>query len=347
MTSNAIQKNDPRPLADLVGTYRSAAEANERLGWAVDNAHLISPATSVGNLPEGVGLMLSVVTIDIEGDTYRTDSGGLALGKATLERMAQAAGLSWNPVLSGRIDDCSHPYYVRWRAVAEVKSFDGFQKQTLCKEKEVDLRDGSPAARPMSDKQLSQARLHIQSMCESKAQLRCIRQLGIKAGYTAAELKKPFVAARAQFTGESDDPVLKRIFAERTADAFLGDRKMLYGDAPAPVPMPALAPPPVGTVPKDPDDHAGFLAPVEQPPEPAPTGDAPASKKASSGFKIPGGRSKNTPIEEADIEDLEYWAGRFAKGLEDGTARNAERDQEMLNAFKEEIRFREGESEKL
>ncbi len=346
---NAIARRDQTPLERVQGTFRSAQDANDRMAWAVENAHLVSPASSVGALPEGVGLALTAVVVDPEADTYNTD-GGRGLGKSVLQKIAHAAGVSWDPDRSGRLDDGSHPYYVRWKAVGTYRAFDG-QLQVLLAEKELDLRDGSPAAQELKTRQLAQMRLHIQAHAETKAQLRAIRSLGIKTSYSKDELKKPFVAARVLFTGQTNDPVLKRLFAERTADAFLGANKMLYGDGPAQPAAALLAPPPVGTVPADPDDVAGFLAPVEQPPEPAPTGGKTGGKTAkkpaprttdSSGYMIPGGREKGTPIEKAELKDLEYWAGRFEKELEDESSRDPERDQDMLTAFEAEIQSRGG-----
>ncbi|MCZ6870534.1 MAG: hypothetical protein O7G84_13615 [Gammaproteobacteria bacterium] len=343
MTDTAIQKRDERPLANLVGTYRSADEANDRMAWAAEHAHLISPASSVGALPEGVGLALTAVVVDPETDVYKTDGGKLGLGKSTLQKIAHAVGVSWNPTLSGRMDDGSNPYYVRWKAVGTYRAFDG-QEQTICAEKELDLRNGSPAARELKDRQLAQMRLHIQAHAETKAQLRAIRSLGIKTSYSREELQKPFVAARVLFTGETSDPELKRIFAQRTADAFLGGSKMLYGDAPA-QPLPALAPPPVGTVPADPDDVSGFMDTVEQPPAPAPAQQKreqskPRESAEVSGHVIPGGRSKGTPIEKADVDDLKYWARRFGEDLDGGKSRAPERDQDMLQAFEAELASR-------
>lgn len=342
MTNSEIQKRPQTPIERVQGTYRAAEDANDRMAWAMENAHLISPASSVGAMPEGVGLALTIVSVDPKNDTYSTDGGKLGLGKATLQKIAHAIGISWDPMRSGRIDDGSNPYYVRWKAVCTYRAFDG-QQQTLCAEKELDLRDGSPAASELKPRALAQMRLHISAHAETKAQLRAIRSLGIKTSYTKEELKKPFVAARVLFTGQTDDPILKRAFAERTAAAFLGGNEMLYGTSPPAPPLPSLAPPPVGTVPADPGDVAGFLAPVEQPPAPAPTQQAekpaapPREPGEASGFTILGGQAKGLPIEDAEERDLQYWAGRLASDLEKGTSRDAARDQEILEAYQAEL----------
>lgn len=368
--NHALQTRDNNSLAWVIGSYNRADEANLRMRWAVDNCHVITQATSIGELAEGLGLALSVVNIDTghDGDTYPTDGGCLALTKSALQRCGHAAGLSWDPRHSGRQDDGSHPHYCRWRAVGFYKAFDG-GVITLCEEKELDLRDGSPQAVEMLDcnrpKQLAQMRQHIQAHTETKAQLRVIRSLGIKTSYTPDELRKPFVAARVMFTGQSDDPETRRMFAQATAAAMLGGQRTLYG-VPDPAPAAALPannsgsrepqspPPPLGSVPADRDDtpppyderppanHApqDYPPPLSQASHPAQDPRRNDRQATSSGHTIPGGRAKGTPIEDADDQDIKYWADRMRKGLADGSARNPQREQERVDAFEAELQRR-------
>lgn len=216
--------------------------------------------------------------------------------------------------------------------------------------------------------QVREMRLHIMAHAETKARLRAIRSgLGLRT-YTLKELQLPFVVARLAFTGQSDDPETKRMFAGAIATAFLGGRRSLYGGegvarpavramaAPA---APRLAPPPVGSVAPDDDDdlpdswnQAPQTTRVEERPAPAQQAQGqqqsrqrepgdddhvePPQQQRASGFAIPGGESKGTPIEDASDRDIDYWAGRIAKDLDAGNSRSVKRDQELLNALRME-----------
>jgi hypothetical protein len=373
-----IQRTRQDGLA-ATGTFTDARAATAALRAAAEAMNLVSPSTSVGTLPEGCAVALSHVMVDltnerrgnftsyVSGDVYDVGMGKLGLSKTVLQRIGSALGVSWDPVASGRIDDGSDPYYCRWRAVGKYRSFDG-QVQTIVAEKEMDLRDGSPQLQALEERarakgkssvaQVREMRLHIQSHAETKAQLRALRSMGIRTAYTAAELEKPFVVARVMFTGQTQDPTLKRVFAEKLADSFLDATRSLYGASSAPqvqptAPLRLSAPPPVGSVPAEADDDYddGDRAPaqVEQRPTssaPAQTSqEAPTSKPATapSGFTIPGGKSKGTPLESAALHDLTYWAERIGKELEADTSRNPERDGALHRALCEEIAKRESQ----
>ena len=348
--SQAIKRRDSEQLA---GTYNSSDDVNSRMRQAMETCHLISPASSVGRLPDGCGVALSVVTVDAKLDTYSTGGGKFGLSKTVLQKIGHAAGVSWDPIASGRLDDGSHPHYVRWRAVGTYRAFDG-QIQTIHAEKEFDLRDGSAQLVGKSDRQIAEMRAHAQSHAETKAQLRAIRSLGIKTGYTEDELRKPFVSARIMFTGRSTDPEMQREFSLMTANAFLGGQRALYGrpsNAPLtdPTPAPArLAPPPVGTTVADDDDDfpESYREAAGEPAAPARNTQAqaaePARQAARSGHVLPGGNSKGTPIEEASDRDLEYWSNRIAGDLAEGKSRNPTRDAPLQKAMAAEFAKRQG-----
>lgn len=61
-----------------------------------------------------------------------------------------------------------------------------------------------------------------------------------------------------------------------------------------------------------------------------------------SNWTIPGGRSKGTPVNEAESQDLEYWVKRIGKELDDGNARNPDRDGALHKAMTEELASRKG-----
>jgi hypothetical protein len=345
--SQAIQRHQSDSIS---GTFTDAGAVNDRMQWAQQNAHLISPATAVGNMPDGCGIAMSIVTVDVKLDTYSTGGGKFGLSKTVLQKIGHAAGISWDPIASGRLDDGSHPYYVRWRAVGTYRAFDG-QVQTLHAEKEFDLRTGSPQIAGKSDRQIAEMRAHAQSHAETKAQLRAIRSLGIKTGYTEEELRQPFVAARIMFTGKSSSPEMQREFSRMTAEAFLGGQRALYGrPANAPLndtpPAPArLAPPPVGTTTSDDEDDfpASYRETSGEPVRPQPQNSTAAQPAAArSGATIPGGNSKGTPIEEASDRDLEYWSKRISADLTEGKSRNPARDEPLQKAMAAELAKRQG-----
>src|SRR3990167_673869 len=229
------------PIASLQGSFREASDVNQRLNTASSRCHRVAPAPSVGALPEGCAVALSIVQVDLRemaagGEVYDVGGGKLGIGKSVLDRIAAAAGISWDPQLGGRVDDGSDPYYCHFRAVAHVRHFDGTE-QVLTGEKEMDLRPGSPQVQalqarlrparpgqppPTIDKQLRELRLHILAHAESKAKNRAIRSLGLKSGFTKEDLAKPFVVAKLMWTGQTKDPSLRRLFAEMTAERMLG-----------------------------------------------------------------------------------------------------------------------------
>jgi hypothetical protein len=392
--SQIQKRNEATALA--MGTFRVPKQVNELMERAQRDAILVSPATSVGAMPEGCGIALTKVVVDVvadeagniaSNDTY--DVGGKrGLSKTVLQKISAALGVSWDPTLSGRLDDGRDPYYCHWRAVGAYRSFDG-QVQTITAEKEMDLRHGSAQFEALWDRykakkamherkgwkppneptgQIREMRLHILAHAESKAQLRAIRSLGIKSAYTLEELSKPFVCARVMFTGQTDDPTLRRVFAEKTADAFLGGMSALYGHgrstgeyAPGragPAPLKLTGAPAVGTVAADDDELVDLgeiggdddaPAQTEQPQqERAPAEDAGAAKsgggqrRAGAYPSLPAGDSKGKPLSEALLKDLQYWSKRLARELAEGTSRNAVKDEALLDAVNLEIGRRDG-----
>jgi len=376
--SQAIQKRNEGGSALAVGTFRSAQQVNQIMERAMSEAILVSPATAVGSMPEGCGIALTKVVVDLSkdqrgfycsGDVYDVGAGKLGISKTVLQKIATAYGVSWDPTVSGRLDDGRDPYYCRWRAVGSYRSFDG-QVQHIVGEKEMDLRDGSPQVVGLIEKQkdktkdpskqIREMRLHIQAHAESKAQLRAIRSLGIKTAYTAQELQKPFMTARVMWTGQTEDPALRRLFAEKQADAFLSGTRSLYGrpesgspERRGPAPL-QLSAPAVGTVSEEDDDfpesfYQGGPTPQDaSQPQSAPEGEqkTPPLQRRSvprgAGYCIPGGPKRGTPIADAETKDLEYWATRIGKSLDDDTSRDPEADNDLHTAMVAEIARREG-----
>jgi hypothetical protein len=254
--STALAKAAP---SQLVGSSRDVDTINARLEEAAQRAHLVSPATVCGHLPEGCEIAISMIKVDPNpdkagpGEVAPVGGGKLSLSGFVLKRIGAAAGVSWDMNATGRLDDGSDPHYCHYRAVGWVRSFDG-SVRCLSGEVEIDMREGSPQMEAMKqrakdgsniDSQIRDTRLFLIRHAETKAKLRAIADMGVKRSYTAKELEKPFQVARLMWTGRTDDPELKRIFAEKTADAMIGAASAMYGmQGSAPVrPAPAaLAP---------------------------------------------------------------------------------------------------------
>lgn len=234
----------------LAGSWADGAALSAQLAKLQEAANLVTPATTAPSLPEGCEVAVSLVKIS-DADTYSTGGGKKGLSKTALEQIAGAAGVTWDPALCRRVDDRRDPHYCAVEVVGYVRGFDG-SVRTITGDKELDLREGSPNADAIrskardgkdAEKQLREMRQHIQSHAYSKAKLRAIRSLGVRTGYTDAELAKPFAVARLMFTGRTSDPELRREFARMQATAMMSGTSQLYG-APAPaaaLPAPAVA----------------------------------------------------------------------------------------------------------
>lgn len=269
--ARSIEQRAPRPLGEAIHDPQRVTEALQKLAAQY---HLVSPVTQVDVLPPGFGVSMSLVSVDPDPDPYKGpkevyDVGGrLGLSKTTLDRIAAAASLSWDPALCGRLDDGSDPHYCHYRAVGRVRTFDGSER-IVTGEVEMDLRDGSPQVEEIEHKarnarkgprdpsiQIREFRKFVLRHAESKAKNRAIADMGVKRSYAPAELQKPFAVARLVWTGRSDDPEMQRQLTAITAKRFLGGAAALYGSEPS-LPQRAPqrhAPPPVGQVVDSPVD---------------------------------------------------------------------------------------------
>ncbi len=245
--SAVVQRN----LARIPGDSRHAETVNQVLAWCAKHTHLVTPAVSVGTIPEGCSVAFVTLWCNPKlkkdgGDCFPVQQERMP-AKHILDQIAQAAGIKWDPQLGGRVDDGSHPHYCHYKAVAHVTHFDGTEA-VLVREKQMDLRDGSPFVRKLEkdaanatdakgnkrprdpENQIIELRGFILEHAESKAKNRVVRSLGIKTSYTKEELStKPFVVAKLMFTGETDNPELKLYFDQLRAQKMLGGTRALFG----------------------------------------------------------------------------------------------------------------------
>jgi hypothetical protein len=298
----------PPPAA--LSLAHDANAINARFAELRQHYHLVSPATHVDMLPDGFGVSIAFVQVDTNtekdgpGDVY-TVGKKVGLSGHVIQQIGAASAVDWDSRLSGRLDDRSDPHYVYYRAVGWAKNYDGTPRQIMG-EVEIDARDGGPLVEEIIEKaarrkqrypddgfhdggasQILELRKFILRHAETKAQNRAIcKGLGVKRAYTKAELKKPFAIARLSFTGYSEDPELRRKFAEMGAAAALGGSRALYGGEPTMPALPAaagIAPPPLDTTgaPLDAEDMAelageddGEVQDAEFEPDPDPGNEA-------------------------------------------------------------------------
>lgn len=345
-TTTALAQTAQDPLKWLAVASHDPAAITQRMQYAAEHFNLVSPATVCATVPDGCDVVLSVVTI-APAATY-PQQGKVALGKVALDRIAAAAGVVWDPILSGRIDDGRDPHYCSFRAVGRVRDLDGTVRE-IFGTKELDLRDRSAeVARIEADARegkdwratLRQMRAFILAHAETKARLRAIRSLGIRTSYEKAEASKPFVIAKLMFTGASSDPVLRREFARMNAAAMLGGARALYGSTPPQlgrgnvVPLGTPAPPVGSVVDHDEDGVIDTTAtPVDAPqtqaappppeaaaPPPPPPPAPPATPSPARGAGGPVyrfGKLKGSPLSHGSDADLSWYAGALEKGVND------------------------------
>jgi hypothetical protein len=251
---------------------------------------LVPSATILQNLPAHMQVSLDIITISTDPamkevfNTGTDSSPALALSKTAVMKIASAAGIQVDPLLTKRLDDRKDRMYCAYQAVVWYTKPDGTR---LCfkAEKEYDLHlftekitDQKKKLKfskyPKTDTQIEDLirkdvlflREHVASLCETKAILRAIRGvLAIKGSYTPDELKNPFVVPRVTYRLDYNDPMVKA----RVLDTALGSTAQLYGqqasgELAANVEHMTYLPSPVGM---DDDDFSdfGILADPESP----------------------------------------------------------------------------------
>jgi hypothetical protein len=183
-------------------------------------ANVVSPIAAVNHVKPLHQISLRMVVVEPDTECYQDKrfckDNEFALGGVALQKLAAAAGAQ--VVSRTRLDDRSSPHYCEIEITLAVQDFDGAWRQMIGT-KELDLRDGSEDAKTMLPKELSNARKHIQSLCETKAIYRALRKLfSLRQKYTKAELARPWVVPKLVPNLDLNDPDQKRAaIAEATA----------------------------------------------------------------------------------------------------------------------------------
>jgi len=357
MADKAKEEASPKPedtpeqrAERIPGFYRNTVEANARLAYAAKMFNLVSPATMVGKIPEGHAVAFSMTTVDVRdvkvgGETFEAEGGGgLSIMKSALLRIAAGAGIVWEDSrLTPNDPHNDHPDYCNWEVKAVVQDFDQTYREVIV-HKRNDWRKGAAQREGKSDKFIKQERIFIQEKAESKAMNRAIRILGaLRPSYTLEQLKKPFVMVKLVWTGESDDPELRRTFAMMGAARTLGGRgaaARLFGQEPN-FQLPQATPPPqmLGAPARrhaviDADEEEPTPAPraraqaPEPPPTPRPA--APAGSAGNDTTVVKFGKNKGTPIAELSEESYVWYLEALEASIDD-PERERFRDDNLLH----------------
>jgi hypothetical protein len=242
-----IQRAPTAPVS-LGASMNDPGAVTEHLTRLAASHHIVSATTTVDCLPPACGVAVSYVLVNPStdkkgpGEVYALGGGKVGLSGTTLSKIGNAAGVDWDPDKSGRLDNGSDPHYCHYRAVGYVRNFDG-SKRTIDGEVEIDARDGSPQLDEITAKakagdrdpasQILELRKFLLRHAESKAKNRAVASgCGLRRSYHPEELQKPFAVCRLMFTGQSDDPAERKMFAEKTADAMIGGMASMYGKPP-------------------------------------------------------------------------------------------------------------------
>lgn len=364
-------------FAQIRGAFTDPNAIMPRLKWAAENAHLISPATSCGVIPEGIALTIAIVPLNPDSDTHDVGMGKRGLLKHAIQQIANAAGVAFDPSTSGRLDDGSDPFYCHWRAIGAWQHMD-FTPIPLLGEKEMDLRDGSAQvdkifasakSREAGAKQLMEMRAFIMGHAQTKAELRAIRKgLGLRS-YTREELARPFIVVRPMFTGASSDPQIRRENVAALRERALGGVRAIFGAPAQAITVPSVAtallpapvahatplpPPPVGSRRVAPDevdaldDMPPLFPPQQGAPAPAQPSaqapqNAPAETTGGAGPIAKFGKSKGEPLSSLSESDLTWYVGVCRQNVEDpAKARYRRSNEEHLREVLLELEQRNG-----
>jgi hypothetical protein len=231
--------------------------------FRASGAHLLLPSTHVSELPRFHKIVVDEVYLSPkteDGDVYPQQTGGGSPAKYAptrqgLMKLANAAGIMWDPARCQRLDDRRDKEYVSYQAVGGIKKIDGsplFFKAEYDLDFEVveeEIREGYENKARMYDKDrqkygwwhkmdgpsqeayiekcirrdVLQKRKHKAKLAETGAMTRVVRALlGLKSAYTAKELEKPFIVVRTVFQPDYSDPETKRQIAAASVQAVAG-----------------------------------------------------------------------------------------------------------------------------
>lgn len=220
---NALERVSPDALGLPMHPITNIDDARNALTTAANKrCNLLAPLTKLTYLPESYQMVIRTVFVvplarnnrgkgKTNGHWWVTEAGKPALTRASLDQLAQAAGIT---DVSSEIA-CPEPYLWICTHTVAMRDLDGRERR-VTRTKEVDLRDGAPLTSGKSERFVVRAREHGAANAQSKAANRAIRAaLGVKGSYEWDESEKPFVFPVLQFAPDMSDPVIKRMVAAK------------------------------------------------------------------------------------------------------------------------------------
>lgn len=240
------------PLAvrqlDTVGDHPLAQIIEKQL-WKSSElaqvANIMFPVTALDQLPPMHKPSISLIWVNQDSNEVYRVSGKLALSKATILKMLNAAGASYK---TEKLTPNSDLNYIRWGAMVWGNLPDGTYHQATASK----AWSWEKCQEEMEAKQSREYRKFADEQTETKALLRAARAfLNIQTAYTAEELKKPFMIARSVPDLDMSDPEIKRMVAKRLVESSFA----LYGGSPQQPTAPALSAGDYGPDVEDDDEH--------------------------------------------------------------------------------------------
>lgn len=324
-TQRTAQAPAASPLSGIIGNFSDPAAIGAALERAAKVANIVGPIT-VGAVPVGCEVVIAAVRLngDAKGsDVHDVGMGKFGLLRPAVDKIANAAGVV---TVETRCIAFSRDY-CEWIATRQMRGLDGSPVRATCS-RVIDLRPGSAYRKSLEAKakakgrdpmsQVNEILAMLGAHAETKARLRADRGLlGIRT-YTPEELQRPFIVAKLMFTGKTDDPALKQMFAMGTMQAMLGGSLAMWG-APQPPPfammgaagpsMPQFgAPPPMAALPQ-----GGDIVDVDD--DDADSVDSAAAPvaidwktiKAATNFEVKFGKDKGKRFNDLDSRGVEWW----------------------------------------
>jgi len=214
-------------------------------------ANVLMPSTMIGGLSEFHQPVIEAVQLSpnpSEGDVYEDKQNNkFRLTKQALVKLSNCAGVSWHPYETKRVDNRVDRDYVAYQAVGGIRKADGssiafkaeYDMDFEVIEEELRTQYTAKASKGTEEqkkkyiedsvrREMLFKRKHKVKLCEAGAMNRVIRSLlGLKNGYTTAELQKPFVTVRIVIRPDYTDKDVRRQMMRAAVKSMTG----IYGDS--------------------------------------------------------------------------------------------------------------------
>jgi len=214
-------------------------------------ANILMPSTMIGGLSEFHQPVIEAVQLSpnpADGDVYEDKQNNkFRLTKQALVKLSNCAGVSWHPYETRRVDNRMDRNYVAYQAVGGIRKADGSSiafkaeydmdfeviEEELTAQYTAKATKGSDEAKKKYieesvRREMLFKRKHKVKLCEAGAMNRVIRSLlALKNGYTAEELKRPFVTVRIVIRPDYNDKDVRRQMMSAAVKSMTG----IYGDS--------------------------------------------------------------------------------------------------------------------